>query len=112
MFEIPGFLENSTLDPDVAAKLALSGLPSAPHEVDVISLVELCEKYAAGRVIDFMKIDVEGGELSVLEGGDWERYRPRLLIVEATAVNSREENWALWEPFSPPHAIIKFGSTG
>jgi Methyltransferase FkbM domain len=50
------------------------------------------------RTIDFMKIDVEGGELGVLQSGDWERFRPRLLIVEATVVNSREENWQTWEP--------------
>jgi hypothetical protein len=45
-----------------------------------------------------MKIDVEGGELGVLQSGDWERFRPRLLIVEATVVNSKEENWQSWEP--------------
>jgi hypothetical protein len=45
-----------------------------------------------------MKIDVEGGELGVLQSGDWERFRPRLLIVEATVVNSKEENWQIWEP--------------
>ncbi len=45
-----------------------------------------------------MKIDVEGGELGVLQSADWKRFRPRLLIVEATVVNSREENWQTWEP--------------
>ncbi len=98
LFEIPEFAENSTLDPDVAAKLALADLPSVTREVDVITLAELCDKYAADRTIDFMKIDVEGGELDVLTGGNWEKYRPRLLIVEATEVNSRVENWAIWEP--------------
>lgn len=40
------------------------------------------------RTIDFMKIDVEGGELGVLQDADWRKYRPRLLIVEPTAVNA------------------------
>src|SRR6202043_561972 len=29
---------------------------------------------------------------------DWARHRPRLLIIEATMVNSREENSHVWEP--------------
>ena len=34
--------------------------------------------------IDFMKIDVEGFEYKALQGNDWLRYRPRLIILEAT----------------------------
>lgn len=33
-----------------------------------------------------------------MQGGDWQRFRPRLLIVEATLVNTKEENWQSWEP--------------
>src|SRR6202011_6114952 len=33
-----------------------------------------------------------------LQSADWKRFRPRLLIVEATVVNSKEENWQTWEP--------------
>lgn len=34
--------------------------------------------------IDFMKIDVEGYEVEVIQGGDWEKYRPKVVVVEAT----------------------------
>ena len=34
--------------------------------------------------IEFLSVDVEGHERQVLEGGDWRRWRPRLLIVKAT----------------------------
>jgi FkbM family methyltransferase len=97
-YEFPHFAENSTLEREVADRLAMTGPPSTTHDVKVIRLADLCDRYLDGRTIDFMKIDVEGGELGVLQGGDWDRHRPRLLIVEATVVNSREENSFLWEP--------------
>ncbi len=98
LYEIPKFAENSTLERNVADRLAATELPATPHEVEVVRLADLCDLHVKDRTIDFMKIDVEGSELGVLEGGDWERFRPRLLIVEATVVNSREENWQTWEP--------------
>jgi FkbM family methyltransferase len=97
-YEIPKFAENSTLERPVAGRLAAADLAATPHEVDVVRLADLCDAHVKGRTIDFMKIDVEGGELNVLQGGDWRRFRPRLLIVEATVVNSKEENWQTWEP--------------
>lgn len=33
--------------------------------------------------IDFMSVDVEGRDLQVLQSNNWERYRPRVLLVEA-----------------------------
>jgi FkbM family methyltransferase len=97
-YEIPTLAENSTLERLVADRLASTELAPTPHEVEVVRLADLCDIHVKDRTIDFMKIDVEGGELDVLESGDWERFRPRLLIVEATVVNSREENWQIWEP--------------
>jgi hypothetical protein len=89
---------DSTLEADVAKRLGTTGLISEAHKVEVLRLADLCDIHAKGRTIDFMKIDVEGGEWGVLESGDWKRYRPRLLIVEATVANTREENWQDWEP--------------
>lgn len=97
-YEIPTVAENSTLERTVADRLAATELAATPHEVEVVRLVDVCDTHVKDRTIDFMKIDVEGGELAVLQSGDWERFRPRLLIVEATAVNSGEENWQIWEP--------------
>jgi hypothetical protein len=42
----------------------------------------------AGRVIDFMSVDVEGLDLQVLRSNDWERYRPVVVVIEETAVSS------------------------
>ena len=35
-----------------------------------------------GPAIDFMSIDVEGSEMAVLRSNDWERYRPRVIVIE------------------------------
>jgi FkbM family methyltransferase len=40
----------------------------------------------AVQIIDFMKIDVEGFEDSVIEGNDWDRYRPKVLCIEANHI--------------------------
>jgi FkbM family methyltransferase len=90
--------ENSTLDQAVAEQLTKEDPDAEVYEVDVITLADLCDRFVKDRVMDFMKIDVEGGERAVLEGADWRKYRPRVLIVEATRVNDPTENWQEWEP--------------
>ncbi|HEY7083464.1 MAG TPA: FkbM family methyltransferase [Hyphomicrobiaceae bacterium] len=48
--------------------------------------------------IDFLKIDVEGAEAEVLAGVDFERQRPRVIVLEALAPGSMADTWATWEP--------------
>lgn len=105
-FEIEELPENSTSDEQVMAQLKDEGRTVREHEVQVISLKTLCETHAEGREIDFMKIDVEGGELAVLESADWQRFRPVLLVIEAVVVNGREETWTQWE-----HVVTEQGYT-
>jgi FkbM family methyltransferase len=64
----------------------------------VITLAQLCERHAMAQ-IDFLKIDVEGGEADVLFGGDWRRFRPKVIIIEAIAPMTNEPAWQEWEPF-------------
>jgi hypothetical protein len=51
--------------------------------VPVRRLAAVLDEHAPGRAIDFMKIDVEGAELSVLRGADLKRHRPKILVIEA-----------------------------
>jgi hypothetical protein len=69
-----------------------------PVPTRVTTLARLCAEYAADRVIDFLKIDVETWERQVIAGNDWRRFRPRVVLVEATLPNSPEPAWADWEP--------------
>lgn len=96
-FEIAELPENSTSDQHVMSLLKGQGRTIRTHEVEALSLESICERYTVGRVIDFMKIDVEGGELEVLQSANWQRFRPILLVVEAVVVNGREETWMCWE---------------
>jgi FkbM family methyltransferase len=45
---------------------------------------------ARPRHIDVLKVDVEGFEEKVLGGNDWERFRPSVVLVEATYPESAE----------------------
>jgi FkbM family methyltransferase len=50
------------------------------------------------KTIDFLKIDVEGAESEVLAGLDLERFRPRVILIEAVTPGSMAEAWGAWEP--------------
>jgi FkbM family methyltransferase len=63
------------------------GSEVAQVPVRVTTLGEVCRQYAR-EPIDFLKIDVEGWEREVIAGGDWERFRPRVVLVEATVPNT------------------------
>ncbi len=63
----------------------------------VRTLTALCAEAGLER-IDFLKIDVEGAEADVLAGMDFERLRPRVVVVEAVAPGSMAEAWSGWEP--------------
>jgi FkbM family methyltransferase len=53
------------------------------HRIPLVRLDELLDRHLpAGQQIDFLSIDVEGGELSVLRSNNWQRYRPEVVLVE------------------------------
>jgi FkbM family methyltransferase len=54
--------------------------------------------YLAGRDVHWLKIDVEGFELQVLEGWDSEVLRPWVMVVEATIPNSPQTDFETWDP--------------
>ncbi|MCC2958639.1 FkbM family methyltransferase [Massilia sp. IC2-477] len=64
--------------------------------VPVRTLASVCEEYVRGD-IHFLKIDVEGFEGEVIKGMDFARWRPWVLVIEATLPNSRETNHAAWD---------------
>ncbi|MEQ1869549.1 MAG: FkbM family methyltransferase [Vicinamibacterales bacterium] len=57
-------------------------LSIVPRRLDEV----LRERLSPGQLIDFMTIDVEGVDLEVLTSNDWERFRPRFVVVEDNAV--------------------------
>jgi FkbM family methyltransferase len=73
------------------------GKASRAMTVPVTTLRALCEQHAP-PAIDFLKIDVEGAERDVLAGGDWQRFRPKVVVLEALAPVTMTPSWEPWEP--------------
>jgi FkbM family methyltransferase len=55
------------------------------HSVSVpcLTLADLCRQYATHRV-DFLKIDAEGLERDIVLSGDWDCFRPTIVLIEVT----------------------------
>jgi FkbM family methyltransferase len=52
--------------------------------ISVAPLARVLEKHLPpGQAIDFLTVDVEGLDLSVLKSNDWTRFRPRYVVAEA-----------------------------
>lgn len=63
----------------------------AERTIRVRTLAEICQQYVPPRTtIDFLSVDVEGHERQVLEGGDWSRWRPRIILAESNGFESWE----------------------
>jgi FkbM family methyltransferase len=90
-----GLSTTSAVHADAARSL---GAPYRTIKVPMITLAELCETHGLAE-IDFLKIDVEGAEADVLKSGDWKRFRPKAVVVEAIAPGSNAPSWQEWEPF-------------
>jgi FkbM family methyltransferase len=85
--EKPGW---STFSAALADEYRRSGHELRRREIPVTTLASVCEEHLAGP-IDFLKVDVEGFEREVLEGADFRRWRPRVVLVENAAADR-------WEP--------------
>ncbi len=87
----------STLDANVAKKHKDDGIAVSERVVSVKKLLDICEEYAKGE-IHFLKVDVEGAEELVFSGMEFLKFRPWIVVVEATLPNSSTLNYASWEP--------------
>lgn len=88
----------STSRQDYATMHATAGFDVHDVEVQTVTLKAVCDQHVQGRVIDFLKIDVEGAEADVVASADWKRYRPRIVLIEATVPLSPEVSYLDWEP--------------
>lgn len=86
----------ATADAGVVRHHQAAGKQGWYRTVPVMPLDVLLERHAP-EVIHFLKIDVEGHEKAVLEGLDLTRFRPWIILAEATRPNSTEEVHHLWE---------------
>jgi FkbM family methyltransferase len=98
LFHVFEKIGNSTFDESVRNEITTKGFESRPKMVQVTTLSLVCRNYAH-RQIDFLKVDCEGWERQVLQGGDWMQYRPTVVLVEGTAPGRPDPTWQNWEPW-------------
>ncbi len=87
----------STANSDSAARYAAAGHRVTSKSVRSMRLAEILDAHR-DRDIHWLKIDVEGGELSVLRSWQPSPVRPWVLVVECIDPLSREDVSAAWEP--------------
>lgn len=61
------------------------------YVVETITLNELLEKHGAPREIDYLSVDTEGSELTILSSFDFSKYDIRLITVEHNFTPAREK---------------------
>jgi len=96
LYDVPDVRGWASPDQAVAEMHRAGGHTIAELTVPVRTLAAVCAEHVQGE-IHFLKIDVEGFEGEVLRGMDFARWRPWVLVIEATLPGSRETNHASWE---------------
>lgn len=89
----------STIVDDIEARHADDGRKAEEVAVQTARLDALLEQTGWGSGdIQFLVVDVEGAEASVLSTIDLTAWRPWVLVIEATLPNSTESSAGEWEP--------------
>jgi FkbM family methyltransferase len=83
-FQADRFHGLSTTVSQHADAASAAGIATTTHRLPVVTLADLFAAHAPAT-IDFLKVDVEGAEAEVLAGNDWQRFRPRVVMLEAVA---------------------------
>jgi FkbM family methyltransferase len=96
-YEHPLALGTSTLSPKLPDTVQELSNDRVAFEVELKPLSEILSERALSD-IQFMSIDVEGHEKAVIEGNDWGRFRPRVLVIESTIPNTNTFCHHSWEP--------------
>lgn len=103
LFDVPAMNGWASTDSAVAREHIAEGYAVVETVVPVRTLSDICAEHVRGT-IHFLKIDVEGFEGEVLRGFDLQRWRPWVLVIEATLPGSRVSNHADWESLVTEHA--------
>ena len=65
------------------------------YSVETVSLYDLLSHHKAPNVIDFLSIDTEGSELSILESFNFNNYKFAIIVCEHNFTQNREKIFTL-----------------
>jgi FkbM family methyltransferase len=99
----------STLIDEFADRAAAAGYPGSTIRVETRRLADICDEHVRGE-IHFLKIDVEGAEKAVIDGCDFAKHRPWIILIEATEPMTTVANHFAWEPTLTSHAYLLAGA--
>lgn len=88
----------STLVADISDEHATAGYEAQPVQVRGRTLDSILAEADAPDDIHFMVVDTEGAETDVLAGLDLRKWRPWILVVEATRPRTTTPSHEAWEP--------------
>lgn len=95
-FVVDGGNGLSTTEARHVEMLRKSGWDVDETEVPVRTLASIVAEHGRGDV-HFLKVDTEGGERAVLAGADLRRFRPWIILIEATEPNTQITTHHTWE---------------
>jgi len=79
--EASSFIYKNTESANLIANNILND-KNKSYNIEVQTIESICERYC-NCPIDFLKIDVEGFEKEVLEGCNFKKFRPIIIVIEA-----------------------------
>ena len=85
LFRAPVLLPSSlsTFDEKIAKNHAdLYKVKFYTKELKTQKLEWVLDKYCPDKEIDFLSVDTEGFDLKVLKSNNWEKYRPKIIVIE------------------------------
>lgn len=62
------------------------------YPVMTVSLLDLLQEHQAPTTVDYISMDVEGGELAILQGFDFDQYQVKIWTIEHNYQTQAREN--------------------
>lgn len=95
--EVPDNIGLSTFSPEIAEGYRARGLHVVERRLPMRTVASIVDEFAIDPP-DILSIDTEGTEEHVLRGVPFDRWRPRVLVVESTFPQSTRPSHESWEP--------------
>jgi FkbM family methyltransferase len=88
----------STCDQKEAKRASEKGFEVVQRAMEAVTLRSLFSE-ASLQEIDLLKVDVEGFEFKILASSDWDRFRPKVIMVKAMFLKTRLRRPDIITPF-------------